>query len=68
MLRDSHLRCPIDGKRMAIDEIQEEGQHLVWHECLHCLHRELAPAQRPQRTASPWLTDLRRRVWEEAIP
>lgn len=62
-LRDSWKSCPKDGKRMVIDPLDEEGQAIVTHRCLHCLYSERAPGQRPQQTTSPYMAGLKRRAW-----
>lgn len=62
-LRDSYLHCPRDGKKLAIFPIEEEGQKIVTHRCLHCTYSTRAPGQRPQQTQSPFLADLRKRAW-----
>lgn len=69
-LRDSHLHCPRDGKRLVVDRAEEEGQRIVTHMCISCTYAERAPAQpQPQpRPGAPWLAELRAKVWSEVIP
>lgn len=62
-MRNSYLRCPRDFGVLAIDEAEEEGQALVLHRCIECPYTELAPGERPQRTGSPFLAELRQRAW-----
>lgn len=67
-LRDSHLHCPRDGKRLVVDRAEEEGQRIVTHMCISCTYAERAPAQPQLRNGAPWLAELRAKVWSEVIP
>ncbi|HEX5997340.1 MAG TPA: hypothetical protein VFY84_19545 [Jiangellales bacterium] len=61
-LRDSYLwHC---GKRMVIDPIDDEGQARVTHRCTYCTYSTRAPGERPQKTDSPYMAEIRQRMWE----